>query len=268
MATKSENTGAATRRRQYFAPALEKGLDILEILGASEKGLSMSMIAERLSRSVSEIFRMLAVLEQRGYVHQVPDSDHYAITLKLFELARKHLPVKKLTEAALPIMRKLAYEIEQSCHLVVYYQGKGLVIAQQDSPGARVFTVRMGAEAPLISSCSGHILLAFADETLRARMIEEYVKFANKDSKPLPSARSLSGTIRRVIRLGHERIQSPIIKGVEDIGYPVFDAYGQIQAALVVPFMTHPDSDPGLAQAALARAAAELSDKLGYRPTA
>lgn len=57
---------AEDRPQKYTAPALEKGLDILERLSLSEAGLSLSEIARDLGRSVSEIFRMLVVLQQRG----------------------------------------------------------------------------------------------------------------------------------------------------------------------------------------------------------
>ena len=53
--------------QKYTAPALEKGLDILELLSSTDAGLSLSEIARDLGRSVSEIFRMLVVLQQRGY---------------------------------------------------------------------------------------------------------------------------------------------------------------------------------------------------------
>ena len=49
------------KRKPYSAPALEKGLDILELLSKQEAGLTQSEISRALGRSVSEIFRMLVV---------------------------------------------------------------------------------------------------------------------------------------------------------------------------------------------------------------
>jgi DNA-binding IclR family transcriptional regulator len=46
----------------YSAPALEKALDILELLAESDQPLSQSGIAESLDRSVGEIFRVLQTL--------------------------------------------------------------------------------------------------------------------------------------------------------------------------------------------------------------
>ncbi len=76
---------------------------------------------------------MLVVLEQRGYVSLPSGSDRYALTLQLFNLAHRFPPVKRLTKIAGPILQKLSYEIDQSCHLVIYYEGKGHVVVQQDS---------------------------------------------------------------------------------------------------------------------------------------
>ena len=51
---------------QYSAPALDEGLDILELLSDEAGGLSQSEIAEATGRSVGQIFRVLATLERRG----------------------------------------------------------------------------------------------------------------------------------------------------------------------------------------------------------
>ena len=48
--------------RRYSAPALDKGLDILELLSNSDNGLTQAEIASRLNKSVNEIYRMLSTL--------------------------------------------------------------------------------------------------------------------------------------------------------------------------------------------------------------
>jgi len=254
---------SSSRRKQYSAPALEKGLDILELLSSELEGLNTTQIAQRLNRSVSEIFRMLVVLEQRSYVVNRPGSDLYTLSLKMFELSHRYPPVKLLTVSAGPIMRQLSYAIEQSCHLVVYYDGKGHVVVQQDSPSERIFSVRLGAEAPLVNTCSGHLLLAFADENERRIMIDRI-----PGHHPGISKRNLAALIKGVLAAGFERIKSVQAEGVEDIGYPVFDYTGRIVAALVVPFVSYLDGSHPVkidkVQEYVRDAAGELSDKLGY----
>ena len=80
-------TSVEIERRTYSAPALEKGLDILEILCRSEGALSQKDIAKTLGRSIGEIYRMMSCLVDRNYVAQVDESS-YTITTKLFELSQ------------------------------------------------------------------------------------------------------------------------------------------------------------------------------------
>ena len=260
----SQKSDSSSRRKTYSAPALEKGLDVLELLATEPDGLNLSDIAKRLERSVGELFRMLVVLEQRGYLIVPAGSDRYQLSLKLFNLSHQFPPVKRLTGAATEVMRRLAFDIGQSCHLVIYYEGKGHVVVQQDAPSARIFSVRLGAEAPLISTCSGHILLAYADEAQRDAMLASVPKDHKKPTKKF--AKELAEAI---CPRGYESIKSAQALGVEDIGCPVFDYSGAVVAALVVPFLSYQDgSHPKTIEEALERlqqAAGDISAALGYR---
>lgn len=251
-----------TKRKKYSAPALEKGLDVIELLANEVNGLETREITQRLNRSMGEIFRMIVVLEQRGWVYDVNNSGRYALTLKAFEIAHRFPPVKRLTSIAGPVMLDLAIQIEQSCHLVIYYEGKGHVVVQQDSPSARVFGVRLGAVAPLLDTCSGHILLSFADDGLRRSMLSRVAKVDDIVEKKLESI------VRRVTKKGYENIKSEQIRGVQDIGFPVFDYTGRVVAALVVPYLAYLDGshlvDINEAIVALRAASEDLSAKLGY----
>lgn len=262
MKKKSKKKSA---RRTYSAPALEKGLDILELLAGEESGLTLSGIASRLNRSVSELFRMLIVLQGRGYVHTPQDSDKYFSTMKLFELAHRFRPVQRLTSVSGPMMKNLAHQIEQSCHLVIYYEGKGHVVAQQDSPSERVLSVRLGAEAPLLDSCSGHLILAFSDEQERKLMVEKIPKHHRR-----PNRSDIGAIVRRVRKQGFELIDSAQISGVRDIGYPIFDHTNQLIASLIVPFFSFLDGshpvDIKEAQAKVREAAAAISREMGHWP--
>mgnify|MGYP003583588565 CR=1 FL=1 len=66
----SEDRNDGTQSSRYRAPALEKGLDIIELLASETEPMSPSQISQRLGRSMSELFRMIQVLEHRGYIEQ------------------------------------------------------------------------------------------------------------------------------------------------------------------------------------------------------
>ena len=252
---------------KYSAPALEKGLDILELLSGEEAGLSLSDIGRALSRSVGEIFRMLAVLEQRGYVAQDGASGRYVLTTYLFELAHKLPIVRRLSSIAGPRMRRLASDIRQSVHLGIVTNNEVLVVAQTDSPSNNVMSVRLGAKIDLWLASSGRVIVAFLDDVELNRLHNEV---------PLPEGMSraeLESDLARIRSNGYEVRDSFVVRGVVNISAPVLDHSGHAAAALTVPHIER-NGDPISFVACkdqLIAAARELSTALGAstlaRPT-
>src|SRR3979490_687991 len=95
-----------SRRSRYTAPALEKGLDILELLASVSEALTHSEIASRLGRTLTEVFRMLVCLEERGYISRTGPDERYQLTLKLFEIVHHHHPLQRLIAQARPLRHK------------------------------------------------------------------------------------------------------------------------------------------------------------------
>jgi DNA-binding IclR family transcriptional regulator len=254
-------TLADTERRAYSAPALEKGLDILEMLCRSEQPLSQKEIAQRLGRSVGEIYRMLTCLVERDYVAQIDDSS-YTITTKLFELSHVNPPTHRLLVEATPIMQRLAKELDQSCHLTVYSQGKQVVLAKIDTPSGMGFSVRAGSELDVLISASGRVLLAFQDDETRMLRIEEALE--RRPDQANPQIHNLLDTIRTT---GFESIPSVQVRGLYAVAFPILDTRGHAIAALTVPYseridQTQRKSIPEVTQA-LGLAARELSERVG-----
>src|SRR5437879_11625523 len=136
---------ARTRRTRYAAPALEKGLDILELLASISEALSHREIAGRLGRTVNEVFRMLVCLEERGYISRTGSDERYQLTLKLFEIVHRHHPLQRLIAQARPLVQRVASDTAQSCHLAMLNHAEVVVVAQFDAPGIMGFSVRLGA---------------------------------------------------------------------------------------------------------------------------
>jgi DNA-binding IclR family transcriptional regulator len=96
---------------RYRAPALDKGLDILELLAATEEGLSQAEIAKALDRTPNEIYRMLDRLTRRRFVART-SADRYELTLKLFTLVHQHAPIRRLVPLATPFLRDFARQAQ------------------------------------------------------------------------------------------------------------------------------------------------------------
>ena len=161
-------------RNEYRAPAAEKALDILELMADQAEGLTQTEIANGLGRSIHEIYRILLLLEKRGYIIRT-QSDRFRLSLRLFELAHRHPPVNRLVECALPVMRELAANADQSCHLIVREGQNVLVVLQIDSPLPMRYSVALGSHFPMLETSSGAVLLAHLDGAERDLIIERIV---------------------------------------------------------------------------------------------
>jgi DNA-binding IclR family transcriptional regulator len=250
-------------RRSYSAPALEKGMDIIELLATAESGLSVSEISQRLKRRMSELFRIIVVMEQRRWLQKDPETSRYSVTYHVLKLAHRGTPAQTLSSAAAPAMQELSTQINQSCHLVVRSGTQGLVILRQENQKRHAnLSVRTGAVIELISSCSGHVLLAHLEPAQRDHLLRSLPRPRN-----LPLAKLLA-TLERVRKRGFETHASPITPGVTDISYPIRGFDGSVMAALTIPYLhALDDSLPASVDQTrrlLSEAARRISRTLGW----
>jgi len=217
---------------RYPTPALEKGLDILELFAREPAGLTKSDVARQLGRTMSEIFRMMSCLEDRGYISQSGDSERFRLTLRLFQLAQEYPPTKRMITEALPIMQQVTHELNQSCHLGVLDGHYVVIIAQVDSPLSSGFYVKAGGIGDLMRSATGHVILAHQTPEVSSRAVQLWCK-QNKARPP----RNFDAHLTEIKRRGHEERASYEVENVINISFPILDDRGYAIAGLSVPFL-------------------------------
>lgn len=153
----------------YSVPALEKGLDILECLSASPQPMSLAELARDLQRGPAEIFRMLVCLERRAYIRRDPVSGKYALSLRLFEIAHAHPPLRTLLDAAREPMQDVASKLGESCHLSIIERDQLLVIAREASSENIRLTIEVGGRFEPGRTVSGRLLMSSEDASMTAR---------------------------------------------------------------------------------------------------
>jgi len=234
MATKTASPRASVpdnsmSSSRYRAPALEKGLDVIELLAAEKSPLNLSAISQRLGRSSGELFRMLQVLEFKGFITTADNGSGYVLTNKLFALAMAQAPVRSLVETALPIMRKLSQDIGQSCHIAVASEDQIVVITRIERPGDLGFSVRIGYRREIARATSGLVLFAYqADEVRRA-----WLKRCRLKGEAADSFVERADVVRS---RGHHEAASDFVRGIVDLSAPILRGETAV-AALTCPFV-------------------------------
>jgi len=259
------STNISATDSRYSAPALEKGLDVLELLAAEPHGLNLQDIARRLDRSPNELFRMLDVLVRRGFLARQADAT-YLLTLRLFELAHLHPPVDRLLDCAMPHMQELARGTGQSNHLCVHHDARLVVLARAESQEPMSYSVRQGSHFPFHDDrVSARVISAFQHGSRRKQFLAELAgPGRNRASRRL----SLDKRLEEIRKRGYDEGPSDTISGVVDICFPIFDHFGAV-ASLNIVYMRHRDTKLSIpaAREKLRQSTLLISKLLGWSGT-
>lgn len=214
---------------RYRAPALEKGLDIIELMACAKDPLTLSAISQRLGRSAGELFRMLQVLEYKGFITLADNGAGYVLTNKLFALAMTQAPVRSLVETALPVIRELVQKIGQSAHIAVASEDQIVVIARIERPGDIGFSVRIGYRRAIAVATSGLVLFAFQSPETRQQWLARCQLTGAAAADFIARADAVRAS-------GHHEAESHFVRGITDLSAPILRGETAV-AALTVPFV-------------------------------
>jgi DNA-binding IclR family transcriptional regulator len=244
-------------------PALDKALDILELLSREAVPLTQAQLTRALSRNPGELFRMLNCLETRGYLRREEGSGAYALTLKLFELSRTHSPHDTLLRVAQPRMRELSDAVRESCHLTVLHRERVLVLAQEESANPFRLSVEVGSLHPLSRTTSGRLFLAHMASEERDALLARDPDFTHR------TARERAAFVARLAAIraqGYERTERERFEGSLDLGCLVGSPRHRTRAALVIAVLRQKDETQAPVEqmlSALRRCAREIGETAG-----
>ncbi|WEK17682.1 MAG: IclR family transcriptional regulator [Candidatus Pedobacter colombiensis] len=228
------------KEMKYQAPALDKGLDILEYLSAQSIPLSQTEIATGIDKSPNEIYRMLMSLESRGYILRDEVSGKYRLSLKLFYLSHRHSPVDELRKAAQYPLEELANAVMQSCHLSILYMNQVMVIIHAKSPGPIALSIEEGNLFPLPLTASGKVLLAYmpdAEQEVVLNSNDIYQAYPEKEKK------KFLASLREIQSKGAYIRTSDLAAGVVDVSVPIGRGSTGIIACLTISSLTALNAD-------------------------
>lgn len=206
------------KESKYQAPALDKGLDILEYLSAQSVPLSQTEIAIGMEKTPNEIYRMLMSLASRGYILRDEISGKYRLSLKLFYLSHRHSPIDELRKAAQFPLEELANTIRQSCYLSILYLSQVMVVSHVKSPGPIALSTEEGSLFPLPSTASGKVILAYITEAERNTILKNDITFKRYGKV---EREDLLSSLIDIREKGSYFKNSDSVSGITDISIPI-----------------------------------------------
>ena len=224
----------------YPIKVLDKSLSVLDILFQNNAPLSIMEISRKLEIYPSTIHRILDTLKYRGYVEQNSDNQKYLLGLKLVELGMSRYHQISLVEEASPFLKELVAECNETVHLAILDHEKVLYIAKRDSEqtiGLGMIS-RVGRRAPLYSTGLGKILLAYAAEKERKRIIA-HIKIQRFTKNTISNKEELEKELEQVRKQGFSFDKEENEKEVYCIAVPIRNYHGKVIAALSIASPTY-----------------------------
>ena len=251
--------------KEYSVPAIERALSVLQCLGDSKRGFSISEIGRRLKIPKSTAHLILTTLGRRGFLQRNPQTGRYHLGLQLVSLSRSALENLDLREEAKPFLRSLMQESGFTVHMAVLERDEAVIIEKVEAPGLVRLASWIGRRLDVNCTGVGKVLLAFLPEDELDHLLRTK-EFARHNSRTIISKHALRRELKRVKQLGCALDNEEDEPGVRCIGAPVFDENGNAVAAISVAGTTSQigiDRVPNLARL-VKRTAGSISVRLGY----
>jgi len=161
-------------RKPANAPAVERALDVIELLAASERDLALSEIVKRSDIPRQSLIRILNTLCDRGIVDRAEQRGFYRLGMKLLHLGNRLQNNIKLRSVARPFMQELAEKSHKNIELSTLDQDQLVLIEQiEGTEGIRLYT-RIGSAYPYFHAVAvGKIYLAHMDPEKRHKVLDK-----------------------------------------------------------------------------------------------
>ena len=161
-------------KSDYAIQTVSNALRLLEMF-ENEERLGVTELSRRLDLHKNNVFRLLATLEQAGYIEQCAEDDQYRLAVGCLELGHAYARSNTLLDRARGCLEALSLELGETAHVGVL---RGDEVAHLDGVAADrmlVVSTRQGSRLPLHATALGKVLLAFAsDERREAQVLPAY----------------------------------------------------------------------------------------------
>ena len=210
------------------APAVDRALDLIEIIAASERELSLSELIERTNIPRQSLIRILKALCERGFIDKGSKRGSYRLGKMMLYLGTRMQEKINLRSVALPFMQELAYQTRKAVELATVDGDQLFLIERIEGTEGVRFYSRVGSVYPYFHAiCAGKLYLAHMGTEKRRKVLAKIglpaiTKFTltdmNELEKDLVEVRKRGFAFEdQELRMGLRRVAAPIYDLHEDL---------------------------------------------------
>jgi IclR family KDG regulon transcriptional repressor len=255
-------------KSDYVIQTVANAVRLLEAFHDAEY-LGVTELSRRLSLHKNNVFRLLATLEQSGFVEQC-DDERYRLGVGALALSHAFLQNCDVSRLARPVLQKLSAETGESAHLGVL-TGFEVFHLDGEQPDQLVVTaLRTGRKLSAHCTALGKAILASGDPGHWEQIDRDYLQAGALQAETpttITDREKFVEHLRETSSKGYALDLEECEPGMCCAAAAVHDARGSVVGALSVSAPSFRSGEQALVEQAVPRlvgAARELSRRLGY----
>lgn len=207
--------------------AVDRALDIL-LCFITKTDWAMTEIAEHVGLHKSTVHRMLATLEEKGFIERDRSTDRYHLGLKMWELSANLSRSDDQATIWLPEMERLRDKLGETVSIYVRdgFERIRMQAVQSNQPVRRVAPV--GVRLPLYAGASSKVLIAYSDPVIQESIFGDAAWLNSIDLDQYKQQ------LEEVCLQGYATSFEEREPGAAALSAPIFNRKGKLTAALSV----------------------------------
>ncbi|MEM9949995.1 MAG: IclR family transcriptional regulator [Chloroflexota bacterium] len=246
-----------------------RALSILKMFDDTHPNWDLQELTDASQLNKTTLFRILGALEYEGLLEKT-DEGRYTLGSEMIALGGRAARANNLRTVSQPILKQLTSATGETTTLEVMRPENDqtwsmLVIDEVIGKHLVGITQYIGSRLPLHATSTGKAVLAFSDEDTQAGLLS--AQFASFTDQTRIHADVLRQDLETIYGQGYALAYGELELGLVAIGAPIFDATGQVRAAISLtgPSMRIRRNDVDTLAQHVCQHAEQISYQLGYR---
>ena len=220
----------------YSIQAVVNAIRLLETF-RDEDEQGVTHLAERLGLHKNNVFRLLATLEQAGYIEQCAETDRYRLGIRSLDLGQSFARSRNLLRRARAVLDALVRSCGESAHVGLLREFEVICVEGRNAERLLLTGARIGQRLPVHATALGKVLLAGSPPERRETFDRKVVaggKLPKLTPATIDDPAKFFEHLRGVAVQGFALDVEECEPGLCCAAAPVFDGQGELVAGISI----------------------------------
>lgn len=217
--------------KRDLVAGVEKGLSVIAAFDRDRPHMTISEVASHCELTRAAARRYLITLRHLGFV--ACDGKQFSLTPKVLRLAQSYMHSARLPHSVQPELHRLAYMLKESSSAGVLDGDDVLCVAALSVGRVVSSSLKPGTRVPAYCTANGRMLLSALPVSEMQGWVAQQSLLA-LTPHTITQPKKLMDEIARVRAQGYAAVDQELELGLRTLAVPLFNARGDVLAALNV----------------------------------